>query len=311
MVPGYALPRCSETELGNELSTPSVTTNAMLTSQQLRDIPINAEALELVPESVARENIVLAIAVHDGVLHLILPASVVDSQRKDLEDKLRFILVRSLTFDTADDDELKQLVDLHYTAVNTTVQNCDIAFQNRCPLRWANLEPTDTPRQRWCSECGRTVTFCLSNEELKRLSSAGQCVAFWDPTESVDLMGLIDFEVSVEYECVEAFRRGLQTTEDPIVIRVGELGHIEFLNTQTFDASYLDFCNDFIRRTHEYPQAAREGMRIRRDSIFPYLGMQILHGGMSYDGISVNAFILKSTGQLLCCEIETRASDEI
>lgn len=283
----------------------------MLTSKELSDIPINAEALELVPESIARENIVLAVAVHDGVLHLILPASVVDGQRKDLEDKLRFILARSLTFDTADDDELKQLVDLHYAAVNTTVQNCDIAFQNRCPLRWTNLEPTDTPRQRWCSECGRTVTFCSSNDELKRLSSAGQCVAFWDPTEAVDLMGLIDFDVSVEQEHVEAFRRGLQATEDPIVIRVGELGRIDFLNTQTFDTSYLDFCNDSIRQTHEYPPTAREGMRIRRDSISPYLGMQILHGGISHEGISLNAFILKSTGQLLCCEINTMGSDEI
>ncbi len=73
----------------------------------------------------------------------------------------------------------------------------------------------------------RTVTFCSSNDELKRLSSAGQCVAFWDPTESIDLMGLIDFDVSVEHEHFEAFRRGLQATEDPIVIRVGELGCID------------------------------------------------------------------------------------
>ncbi len=74
--------------------------------------------------------------------HLILPASVVDGQRKDLEDKLRFILARSLTFDTAEDDELKQLVDLHYVAVNTTFRIAILPFKTaaRCDGRTSNQQ---------------------------------------------------------------------------------------------------------------------------------------------------------------------------
>lgn len=165
----------------------------MLTLKDLCAIPINPEALEQMPESVAREDIVLAVAVRDEVLHLILPGSVMGAELQVLESKLQFILNRSFTYDTANDDELARLIDLHYTAAYSTVQNCDRTFENRCPKRWCNLERTDTPRQRWCSVCERTVTFCLSDEELDRLASAGHCVAFCEGPTSVESVGLIEF----------------------------------------------------------------------------------------------------------------------
>ncbi len=165
----------------------------MLTSEELRDIPINPEALQQMPESFARENLVLAVAIRVEVLHLVLPVSVTSGELQALESKLQFILNRSFTYDTANDDELARLIDLHYAAANSTVQNCDRIFHNRCPKRWNDLEKTDKPRQRWCSVCERTVTFCLSDDELDRLASAGHCVAFCERPTGVESLGLIEF----------------------------------------------------------------------------------------------------------------------
>lgn len=166
----------------------------MLTPEQLHAIPVNAEALDLMPESVARENLVLAIAVNGDFLRLILPASMSGSERYALGDKIRFILNRSFTYDTADDAELARLIDLHYRAAYSTIQNCHRTFRKRCPKRWADLARTDNPDQRWCMVCERTVTFCLSDNELDRLSSAGQCVAFFDGTTCIESLGLIELD---------------------------------------------------------------------------------------------------------------------
>lgn len=109
-------------------------------------------------------------------------------------------------------------------------------------------------------------------------------------------------EFPIEQESIELFRRSLQLTEDPVNIRVGELGDIVFLDTKTFDAWYMDYCDNYIGQTLRYSLESRNEMQMRRAAIFPYLGKQLLHGGIKHDGIFLNVFILKSTGQVICCE---------
>lgn len=165
----------------------------MLTNEQLRSIPINSNALECVPESVAREHDVLAISDEAGQLHLILPA-LADMQLSLLEENLRFILGRAFSYDTANADELSRVVDLHYTAAYSTVQNCTRAFRSFCPKHWADLTLTTDPKTRWCSVCDRSVTFCLTDEEIDQLSQNGKCVAFYSRNEHVELLGLVDLD---------------------------------------------------------------------------------------------------------------------
>jgi hypothetical protein len=98
--------------------------------QQLKLIPINSEAPQLAPESFARENCVLAASIQNGILHLIRP-SIPAMQLCVLEEQMRFILGHGFTYDTADPTSLKRLVDLHYTAACSTVQNCERAFRVR------------------------------------------------------------------------------------------------------------------------------------------------------------------------------------
>lgn len=163
----------------------------MLNPRQLRAIPINANALELVPESVARENVVLATSIQGDRLHLVLPA-LTGVQISLLQEKLKFILGRTFSYDTADGSVLSQVVDLHYTAAYSAVQNCDRAFRNRCPKRWADLTQMTNPMTRWCSTCDRSVTFCLTDKDVDRLSREGECVAFYDGSGYSDTLGLLE-----------------------------------------------------------------------------------------------------------------------
>lgn len=113
-------------------------------------------------------------------------------------------------------------------------------------------------------------------------------------------------ELPIEHESVEAFRSYLRATEDPINQRIGELGELAFLDTKVLLENDLKFCDDFAANWLAYPKRARDEMRQRRVALYPYVGMSILHGGISYEGTSLNVFVLKSTGQILCCERDSR-----
>lgn len=150
-----------------------------LTNEQLWSIPINTAAMELILEALAREHSVLPVAVENGVLRLVLPENA-GPRFKEIEEQLQFVLNGRFEYDTADPEELARVVDIHYMAVSSSVQNCDRAFQFQCPQKWAALQATEAAAVRWCNICQRTVTFCRTDEELDRLSRAGECVAFID-----------------------------------------------------------------------------------------------------------------------------------
>lgn len=164
----------------------------MLTRDQLNSIPISHGALELMPESLAREHNVLAVSVEGDSLHVVLPAHLADGEVSAVLDRLRFVLNCEITYDTAEESTLAHVIDLHYTASWSTIQNCDRQFRTRCPKHWAELAPTAERQKRWCSVCERHVTFCTSDEELDRLARAGECVAFYDGTAYTDTLGLIE-----------------------------------------------------------------------------------------------------------------------
>ncbi|WP_339727711.1 hypothetical protein [uncultured Gimesia sp.] len=64
--------------------------------------------------------------------------------------------------------------------LDSELWNCEHAFSNLCPKRWAELTPTDTPRVRFCDVCSENVTYCTTPEEFVQLGNAGQCVAVPD-----------------------------------------------------------------------------------------------------------------------------------
>ncbi|GAB4142420.1 MAG: hypothetical protein Tsb009_12740 [Planctomycetaceae bacterium] len=165
----------------------------MLSPEELQKLEIKPEVLELVPMSVALRDAVLPVSIESTAIYLILPAGLSDRDLFELEEKLAFLLNRSISFDLADRDELEKAIDFHYSFAFASIQNCEHSFKYRCPKIWLKLEPTSVPNERWCPTCEKTVTFCFTEEDLKRLSIKGECVAFNEDSESCETLGLLDF----------------------------------------------------------------------------------------------------------------------
>jgi hypothetical protein len=49
-----------------------------------------------------------------------------------------------------------------------------------CPKQWEELNVTDDPLVRDCSECGKPVHFVDSQEELEEAAAKGKCIAFFN-----------------------------------------------------------------------------------------------------------------------------------
>ena len=167
----------------------------MLNRKQLEAFDISPSALELVPEAVAREYRVLAVSLNDNQLHVVVPTTARDliTSDGDTLDRLRFILERDFSYDMADSSDLLPVVDLHYRAAYSNIQNCDPQFSLQCPKHWSQLSSTNTPTIRFCSQCNRNVHFCLTADELTRRTADNQCVAFCDSDSQSVMLGLLEF----------------------------------------------------------------------------------------------------------------------
>ncbi len=61
--------------------------------------------------------------------------------------------------------------------LSSEVWNCENAFEVECPMKWANLTPTDTNGVRGCDSCDQLVHLCHTASEFVERGNAGQCVA--------------------------------------------------------------------------------------------------------------------------------------
>ncbi|HBE68784.1 MAG TPA: hypothetical protein DDW52_11615 [Planctomycetaceae bacterium] len=164
----------------------------MLNVEQLKTLPVCGRAIHLLPESIARENCILPVAINCSTLHLIVPA---DYQSKDvagqpLLELLRFILARELTFELAYRVDLSSFVDLHYRAVYSTIANCDHRFTINCPGRWVDLPATENVRVRFCNVCRKDVHFCNTTDEVESYFRLDHRVAINDADAERETLGL-------------------------------------------------------------------------------------------------------------------------
>ncbi len=157
---------------------------------EIDSIEIDNAALELVPESVARENLVLPVRLERDGLRVIIPDGP-DYDRNDTIEKLRFILEREFIVDTADREAVCAAVDYHYRARYADISNCQPQFKFRCPKQWGELKRTADRSTRFCDVCQQTVFLCFKQSELQERASKGQCVALAGEGElPVDSIGL-------------------------------------------------------------------------------------------------------------------------
>jgi uncharacterized protein (TIGR02996 family) len=74
---------------------------------------------------------------------------------------------------------LREVVGAEFLASvgRPAIERCDLVFGFRCPLKWAELERTEKPLERYCRVCDSTVHFADSRDRLDTLSRQGGCVA--------------------------------------------------------------------------------------------------------------------------------------
>lgn len=154
-------------------------------------IEVDLRALDMMPESVARENSVLAVAVIDNGIRVIVPA---DEQFDDTIEKLKFILNMPIFADTSDRGAIDAAISFHYPAKYAEMENCSPPFLFKCPKRWYDLMKTDDKNVRYCKECKQNVFLCHSADEMISRAQKSQCVALAKELDETEFMGLIDFE---------------------------------------------------------------------------------------------------------------------
>lgn len=142
----------------------------------LREIPY--EVIELVPESVAREHLILPLALAGDRLTVAYPHNLSDSELPELRDKLRFILNRPVDLIAMRREELQDAIDWHFR--DGTIETCGgtrLRINYRCPRQWSQLIPTDDATVRYCTECQEPVYLCTTDDELVAHAQANHCVA--------------------------------------------------------------------------------------------------------------------------------------
>src|SRR5579872_755939 len=84
----------------------------------LAGFTISSDVIELIPESVARENCLLPLASKRALLHVALS----DPTNRELIDKLEFILGREVKVHFAPREAVLQAIDRHYPSEPVYVQ---------------------------------------------------------------------------------------------------------------------------------------------------------------------------------------------
>ena len=58
-----------------------------------------------------------------------------------------------------------------------TIENCDLKFEYKCPLKWSKLKATGNAKIKFCDDCKSSVYRCDSPEEIDKHIEMGHCIA--------------------------------------------------------------------------------------------------------------------------------------
>ncbi|MBV8383582.1 MAG: type II/IV secretion system protein [Planctomycetaceae bacterium] len=92
---------------------------------ELREIEIPTAVIELVPESLARENIVMPLAQENGTIKVIMH----DPNAFETIDKLRFVLNREIEVALAPKEAIIEAINRYYGGVTTETESVDSMLQ--------------------------------------------------------------------------------------------------------------------------------------------------------------------------------------
>src|SRR5271163_4892791 len=92
---------------------------------ELREIEIPSSVIELVPESLARENIVMPLSLESGTIRVIMH----DPLDFETIDKLRFVLNREIEVSLAPKDSIVEAINKYYGSATTETESVDSMLQ--------------------------------------------------------------------------------------------------------------------------------------------------------------------------------------
>jgi hypothetical protein len=159
----------------------------------LADFNIPESVIALIPESVARENDIIAINCSPDSLTIACPD---ESFGAIDEERIRFILNRPITWEIHTRPDIQSAINRHY-GMSGGVENCEWEFRYRCPHRWQNFATTDDKMIRYCPVCARNVYLCADDASVIRHARLGHCIAKED-SFGLEMIG--DVDVGKKYE---------------------------------------------------------------------------------------------------------------
>ena len=139
---------------------------------------ISQTIIDLLPETIAREHVILPLTGDNERLTIAYPHDLPDSELPELRDKLRFILNCPVELIAMRREELQDAIDWHYRY--GTIETCGgtrLRIYPHCPYEWSQLVPTEDATVRYCTACQEPVYFCATDEELTAHAAANHCVA--------------------------------------------------------------------------------------------------------------------------------------
>src|SRR5690242_4161332 len=92
---------------------------------ELREIEIPATVVELVPESLARENVVMPLAQENGAIKVIMH----DPMDFETIDKLRFVLNREIEVALAPKEAIVEAINRYYGSASSETESVDSMLQ--------------------------------------------------------------------------------------------------------------------------------------------------------------------------------------
>lgn len=161
--------------------------------ENFESLEIEEAAIDLLPESLARQHSILAVSVDRELLRIIVP---LEENRRDTIEKVEWMLNRRVIVDTADREQINAAIEFYYSAHGARVKDCPPRFQFQCPQRWFNLSTTEDRNVRFCGECRRNVYLCRDADEWRLHAGQGHCVAILERFEDEHdyLLGALDLD---------------------------------------------------------------------------------------------------------------------
>jgi molybdopterin converting factor small subunit len=147
---------------------------------RVANLTIHPLALEMIPESVAREYQILPLDFDGERLTLVFArGSAVLEQITLLRSVLSF--ANPICWSRADPKLLGQAIDEVYGLLATEVSHCPPEFRAGCPRLWLCLVPTADPKVRICSDCRHLVHLCQTESQARAQESEARRVALYRP----------------------------------------------------------------------------------------------------------------------------------